>query len=90
MIGNTWQRLRTDHYGMAGLVIEMLDEAHLDIPFEVIPGVTAASAASAILGAPLMLDFATISLSDILVSWDQIVRRLEAVFGPESMAREAQ
>jgi precorrin-3B C17-methyltransferase len=46
---------------------------------EVIPGVTAANAAAALLGAPLMLDSATISLSDLLVPWEMIVTRLEAV-----------
>ncbi|MDP8922433.1 MAG: cobalamin biosynthesis protein, partial [Chloroflexota bacterium] len=46
---------------------------------EVVPGVTAATAAAALLGAPLMLDFAAISLSDLLVPWEQIERRLAAV-----------
>jgi precorrin-3B C17-methyltransferase len=41
--------------------------------------VTAASAAAAALGAPLMLDFAVISLSDLLIDWETIRRRLEAV-----------
>ena len=41
-----------------------------------VPGVTAASAADALLGAPLMLDFAAISLSDLLVPWETIRRRL--------------
>ena len=49
------------------------------MPIEIVPGVTAASAAAAALGAPLMLDFAVISLSDLLVSWEVIRRRLEAV-----------
>jgi precorrin-3B C17-methyltransferase len=49
------------------------------VPIEIVPGVTAASAAAAALGAPLMLDFAVISLSDLLVSWEVIRRRLEAV-----------
>ena len=45
---------------------------------EVVPGVTAATAAAALLGAPLMLDFAVISLSDLLVPWEGIERRLVA------------
>ncbi|NLL37063.1 MAG: precorrin-3B C(17)-methyltransferase, partial [Fretibacterium sp.] len=45
---------------------------------EVGPGVTAASAAAAVLGAPLMHDFAVISLSDLLTPWELIVRRLTA------------
>jgi precorrin-3B C17-methyltransferase len=44
-----------------------------------VPGVTAASAAASALGAPLMLDFAVISLSDLLVSWETIRGRLQAV-----------
>jgi precorrin-3B methylase len=39
----------------------------------------AASAAAAALGAPLMLDFAAISLSDLLVPWETIRQRLSAV-----------
>jgi precorrin-3B C17-methyltransferase len=66
-------------YGMAGLAIELAEAEHLRVPIEVIPGVTAATAAAAALGAPLMLDFAAISLSDLLVPWETIRRRLEAV-----------
>ncbi len=65
-------------YAMAGLALELLgDEDEATRPgIEVIPGVTAATAAAALLGAPLMLDFAAISLSDLLVPWHQIERRL--------------
>jgi precorrin-3B methylase len=49
------------------------------IDIEIVPGVTAASAAAARMGAPLMLDFAVISLSDLLVPWETIRRRVEAV-----------
>ena len=66
-------------YGMAGLAFELAEAENLYVPVEVVPGVTAASAAAAALGAPLMLDFAVISLSDLLVSWEVIRRRLEAV-----------
>lgn len=68
-------------YGMAGLVYELLHEADAeaaDVEVEVVPGVTAASSANALLGAPLMLDFAAISLSDLLVPWEGIRRRLVA------------
>jgi precorrin-3B C17-methyltransferase len=44
----------------------------------VIPGVTAATAAAALLGAPLGQDFAAISLSDLNTPWPVIRRRLEA------------
>ena len=66
-------------YGMAGLAFELAEAENLRVPMEIVPGVTAASAAAAALGAPLMLDFAVISLSDLLVSWEVIRRRLEAV-----------
>lgn len=66
-------------YGMAGLAIELAEAEKLRVPIEIIPGVTAASSAAARLGAPLMLDFAVISLSDLLVSWETIRRRLQAV-----------
>jgi len=45
---------------------------------EIIPGVTAAGAAAAVLGAPLMHDFAVISLSDLLTPWKLIEKRLRA------------
>lgn len=48
-------------------------------PVEVVPGVTAASAAAALLGAPLGHDHAAISLSDLLTPWPVIERRLRAV-----------
>jgi len=66
-------------YGMAGLALELAEAEGLRVPMEIVPGVTAASAAAAALGAPLMLDFAVISLSDLLISWDVIRRRLKAV-----------
>jgi precorrin-3B C17-methyltransferase len=66
-------------YGMAGLALELAHADGLAVPVEIVPGVTAASAAAAALGAPLMLDFAVISLSDLMVSWESIRRRLEAV-----------
>jgi len=66
-------------YGMAGLAIELAESMGVDLPIEAIPGVSAASSAGAKLGAPLALDFATISLSDLLVPWDTIKIRLNAV-----------
>jgi precorrin-3B C17-methyltransferase len=66
-------------YGMAGLALELAAEEGREVPIEIVPGVTAANSAAASLGAPLMLDYATISLSDLLVPWEVIVRRLEAV-----------
>lgn len=66
-------------YGMAGLAIELAKKLKIRVPVVIVPGVTAASAAAAVLGAPLMADFAVISLSDLLVSREQIISRLEAV-----------
>ncbi len=73
-------------YGMAGLAIELAAAENIRVPIEIIPGVTAASAAAAALGAPLMLDFAVISLSDLLVDWQAIRRRLEAVAAGDLVA----
>lgn len=64
-------------YGMAGPVFA-LSEEFPEVEIEVIPGVTAAQSGAAMLGAPLMLDYAVISLSDLLVPWDQIEARLRA------------
>lgn len=64
-------------YGMAGLALELAASAETSSPrIEVVPGVTAAQAAASIVGAPLMTDYATISLSDALLPWEQIERRL--------------
>lgn len=64
-------------YGMAGIVLQLAQARNLDVDIEVIPGVTAASAAAAILGAPLMHDFAVISLSDLLTPLEKILKRVE-------------
>jgi len=66
-------------YGMAGLAIEMASAEGMTVPIEIIPGISSANAAGARLGAPLMLDYATISLSDLLIPWETIRSRLEAV-----------
>lgn len=62
-------------YGMAGLIYE-LAENYPPLDIEIIPGVTAALAGAAILGAPLTHDFAVISLSDLLTPWELIEKRL--------------
>ena len=66
-------------YGMAGLLMELSqsDPFH-EVDVEVIPGITAASAAAALVGAPLMCDFAVISLSDLLADRTTILKRLTA------------
>ncbi|MBU2055289.1 MAG: precorrin-3B C(17)-methyltransferase [Proteobacteria bacterium] len=66
-------------YGMAGLVLELAAAEGIAVPIEIVPGVSAANALAARLGAPLMCDFAALSLSDLLVPWETIRERLEAV-----------
>ena len=55
----------------------MADEKNADIEIETVPGVTAASAAASVLGAPLMHDFAVISLSDLMTPLDLIRKRVD-------------
>lgn len=62
-------------YGMSGLMLE-IGEDYPGIEVEVIPGVTAATGGAAVLGAPLIHDFALISLSDLLTPWEKIEKRL--------------
>lgn len=65
-------------YGMAGITLELLrkEEGHIEI--EIIPGITAASSCASLLGAPLMNDFAVISLSDLLTDRRLIEERIES------------
>lgn len=62
-------------YGMAGLCFELAGE-HPSVAIEVVPGISAALGGAAALGAPLMHDFAVISLSDLMTPWEKIERRL--------------
>ncbi len=73
-------------YGMAGLAIELAERIAPGLDVEIIPGVSAANAAAAIMGAPLMLDYAAISLSDLLVPWDMIRHRVEAIAAADLVA----
>jgi cobalt-precorrin 5A hydrolase/precorrin-3B C17-methyltransferase len=83
-------------YGMASPALEL---AGAGVDVVGVPGVTAANAASALLGAPLGHDHCAISLSDLLTPWEQIRRRLEAaaaadlvavLYNPRSRGREWQ
>ena len=65
-------------YGMAGLVLELLSkEEESEVKIEIIPGIMAATGCASILGAPLMNDFALISLSDLLTDKQVIKQRIK-------------
>ena len=59
-------------YGMAGLILQMKEDENV----EIIPGVTASSAAGSVVGAPLMHDNCNISLSDLMTPYDLIKKRV--------------
>jgi len=69
-------------YGMAGLVFQVLKEMGWkrgDSPeLRLIPGMTALNSCASLVGAPLVHDFCSISLSDLLTPWSVIARRIEA------------
>jgi precorrin-3B C17-methyltransferase len=88
-------------YGMAGLVLELVVKLPEPVRPEVriIPGVSAVGSAAAVLGAPLMHDFAVISMSDLMTPWDLIEKRVKAaaeadfviaIYNPKSMRRTEQ
>ncbi|MBJ3777314.1 precorrin-3B C(17)-methyltransferase [Acuticoccus mangrovi] len=91
-------------YAMATLAMELLDTGNLSegarrVAVEVVPGISAAQAAAARLGAPLGHDFAFVSLSDLMTPWEAIRRRLEAaavgdfvvaLYNPRSRRRTSQ
>ncbi len=66
-------------YAMAGLVFELAQSLDSTVAIDIIPGIAALNSCAAILGAPLMHDFAAISLSDLMTPWEVIERRIEAV-----------
>lgn len=83
-------------YGMAGIMLELAANDQTDIPVEIVAGVSAASSAASLLGAPLMNDFVVVSLSNLLTPWEVIVKRLHAaamgdfvisVYNPRSKKR---
>lgn len=88
-------------YGMAGLALELwLGLSEIDRPaFTVHPGISAIQLAASRVGAPLMNDFCTISLSDRLTPWSVIKTRLLgalvgdfviAIYNPRSKDRDWQ
>lgn len=85
-------------YAMAGLLLELVEtDKYSSITVETIPGITAANAAAALLGAPLMNDFAVISLSNLMTPDELILKRLRgvaaagmvcALYNPSSLKRK--
>ncbi|MEM7553502.1 MAG: precorrin-3B C(17)-methyltransferase [Cyanobacteria bacterium P01_A01_bin.84] len=86
-------------YGMAGLVLEELQNNNWDgktPQVQIFPGISALQAAASRVGTPLMHDFCAISLSDLLTPWEVIQKRLQAaavadfvtaLYNPKSQTR---
>lgn len=71
-------------FGMAAAVFEAAqDPAYAEVAIRVLPGVSAVQAVAARAGAPIGADFAVVSLSDRLKSWEVIERRLRAIAGAD-------
>ena len=66
---------------MAGLLYELRtrEPRFRDIPIRVLPGITAATIAASSLGAPLQNGFSLVSLSDLLVSANEVRRNIRSV-----------
>jgi precorrin-3B C17-methyltransferase len=86
-------------YAMAGLVFELAQESGSSTEINIIPGIAALNSCAAVLGAPLMHDFAAISLSDLMTPWAMIEKRLQAaaeadfvtvIYNPKSKKRTSQ
>jgi len=84
-------------YGIAPLVVEYIQSNNISVDYEVIPGVSALNSASPLLGSPISGDHAVISLSDLLVPWETIEKRLRkalegdfviAIYNPSSKKRK--
>ncbi len=87
-------------YGMSGLLYELLDKMDLreEIELEIVPGITSALSCASLLGAPIVEDFCTISLSDYMTPQETIQKRLDAaaeaefviaLYNPRSLKRPA-
>ncbi|PID89483.1 MAG: precorrin-3B C(17)-methyltransferase [Bacteroidia bacterium] len=83
-------------YGMAGIMLEVVDAHKSELEVEIVPGITASIAGASLLGAPLMNDFVVISLSDLLSPWELIEKRIHAagagdfvicIYNPRSKTR---
>lgn len=67
-------------YGMAGLALELVYSKGImnKLTVEIVPGIPSFVAVASLLGAPLMHDFAVISLSDLLTPWSKIEKRIQS------------
>lgn len=87
-------------FAMAAAVLEQAERPEFSaVAVRVLPGLTAAQAAAARVGAPLGHDYCVLSLSDRLKPWEIIERRLDAaaaadlaivVYNPASRSRTTQ
>ncbi len=86
-------------YAMAGLVFQMAQKSGFSCNIRIIPGLAAVNSCAARLGAPLMHDFAAVSLSDLLTPMELILKRVEAaaaadfvtaIYNPRSKKRTEQ
>lgn len=66
----------TGIYGIAGIVLDKIDELGYNIEVEIIPGITSAISGGSLLGSPLTQDFAIISLSDNLADKNQLFKKI--------------
>jgi precorrin-3B C17-methyltransferase len=80
-------------YGMAGPILELAE----GVDVEIVAGVTAAFSAASELGSPIMHDYASISLSDLMTPWEVILNRVDkaaaadfviTIYNPRSKGRK--
>ena len=83
-------------YGMTPLIYEMKKESGSEIEIESYPGISAFQKAASLLGAPIGHDFCVISLSDLMIPWELIEKRIHAaamadfvtaIYNPKSEGR---
>ncbi len=84
-------------YGIASLVVEYALRNGIDVDCEIVPGISAGSAASSLLGCAVSGDHAVVSLSDHLVSFGEVEHRLRlalrsgtpvVIYNPSSRRRK--
>ncbi len=84
-------------YGILPLVVEYAIKNGIEVEIEPVPGVSAVNAASSLLGSAISGDHAVVSLSDLLVPWNTVERRLiyalkgdfvVAIYNPSSRRRK--